>query len=148
DCATDIIGGMSRPIPSALAAMTLILTVSACSPTFDWREVRPPDAEAVLNLPCKPEFQNRKAANGAAMGLAHCKTGGFEFAFSWADVASAAEAPVAMAQMREALGRQPGVRFEVRSQGARVFQLRVQGERPLPDQVWQDFASSLKLDNR
>ena len=102
----------------------------------------------MLNLPCKPEFQNRKAANGARMGLAHCKTGGFEFAFSWAELASPADAPVAMAQMREALGRQKGTRFEVRSQGVRVYQLMAQGEKPLPEQVWQDFASSLKLDDR
>lgn len=128
--------------------MTLVLAVSACSPTFDWREVRPPEAEAVLNLPCKPEFQNRKAANGARMGLAHCKTGGFEFAFSWAELATPAEAPLAVAQMREALGRKQGVRFDVRSQGARVYQLLVQGEKPLPLQVWQDFAGSLRLGGR
>ncbi|XHS79003.1 hypothetical protein ACFJGW_03275 [Burkholderiaceae bacterium UC74_6] len=128
--------------------MTLLLAVSACSPAFDWREVRPPESDAVLNLPCKPEFQNRKAGNGARMGLAHCKTGGFEFAFSWAELASPAEAPTATAQMREALGRQKGVRFEVRSQGARVYQLRVQGEKPVPEQVWLDFASSLRLSDR
>jgi hypothetical protein len=128
--------------------MTLVLAVSACSPTFDWREIRPPESEAVLNLPCKPEFQSRKAANGARMGLAHCRTGGFEFAFSWAELATPAEAPLAVAQMRESLERQKGLRFEVRAQGSRVYQLLAQGEKPLPPQVWQDFAGSLRFTDR
>jgi hypothetical protein len=132
----------------ALIALTLTLAVSACSPAFDWREVRPPDSEAVLNLPCKAEFQNRKAPSGLRMGLAHCKTGGFEFAFSWAELSSPADAPTAMAQMREALAKQPHqatMRFDVRSQGARVYQFLVQGDKPIPQQVWQDFSSSVHL---
>ena len=43
---------MKSPSPAWLAAATL--TLAACSPALDWRQVRPDDTGVEAMFPCKP----------------------------------------------------------------------------------------------
>ena len=154
--------------------LTLALAVSACSPAFDWREVRPPDAGVQLLLPCKPTLQDRRSPAGLRMGLAHCETAGAEFAFSWAELPDPNAAGPALAEMRSALLHQLGgqasapepfvvagmtpsaeaqtqrvsgahpARLAVFTRGKRVYQLLAQGSKPIADTVWTEFARSVR----
>ncbi|MBV8503352.1 MAG: hypothetical protein JO006_16735 [Paucibacter sp.] len=156
-------------------SLILALAVGACSPAFDWRETRPPDAGVELNLPCKPSLQSRRSPTGLRMGLARCEAGGEEFALSWAELPEPAAAGSAMAQMHAALLRQLGgqpsqaepfavsgmtpspeavmqrvdgashARLAVFNRGLKVYQLVVRSDKPIADAHWNDFASSVRL---
>ncbi len=53
-----------RFAPGWLAAALCALTLAACSPRFDWREVRPPGAGFVVALPDRPHTVTREVAFG------------------------------------------------------------------------------------
>lgn len=82
-----------------------MLMLSACSPSLDWREVRPEGAGLLALFPCKPEINSRPAtaAEPSRMGLAQCKAGGLSFAIAWAELPDPALVTPALQQMREAL---------------------------------------------
>ncbi|MFZ3118274.1 MAG: hypothetical protein WA159_08145, partial [Variovorax sp.] len=48
------------------AAFVVAVALSACSPTFNWREVPVGDAGLVAMLPCKPDRATRAMPLGAA----------------------------------------------------------------------------------
>lgn len=88
------------PIPLLLA-----LALSACSPTFNWREVRLEGAPLQALLPCKPETAQRSvplAGSPTELHLMACETGGLQFALAWAEMADAAQVPLALAGWRSA----------------------------------------------
>ncbi len=86
-------------------SLLLLPLLAACTPSLDWREVRPAGAGAQLLFPCKPELNERPAtaAAPAAMGLAHCEAAGLSFSLSWAELADPTLVTPALSQMREAL---------------------------------------------
>ena len=45
-----------QPLAAAVAATSMW----ACSPSLDWREVRPLDSSVVALFPCKPSGQERR----------------------------------------------------------------------------------------
>jgi len=93
---------MFRPTAAALA---LAASAAACSPTFNWREVRPGSGTLRAMLPCKPDTGTRPAPMAGrevqiqAMG---CEAGGATFAVLSADVGEAGRAGEALAQWRQA----------------------------------------------
>ena len=80
-------------VAAALVALTAFGTV-ACSPTFDWRTVRP-EGTAVESLwPCRPAVERRNVPLAGAerpMALHACATGGVRFALAVVSVDDAAQ---------------------------------------------------------
>ena len=61
----------------------------ACTPTFDWRELRPEGSRAQLMFPCKPASQTRRlqlAGTLVEMSMFACVVDGTTFALSFADL--------------------------------------------------------------
>ena len=87
------------------------LTLAACSPALDWREVRPPDSGLQALFPCKPEHMQREIALAGApvaMGLVACTTGGATYALMHANVDDPARVTPALQQLRAAAAANVG----------------------------------------
>jgi hypothetical protein len=77
----------------------------ACSPTLDWREVRPEDSGAVAMFPCKPSTDARMVTLAGArvrMLLAACSAGEATWGLAYADMADPALVAPALAALRAA----------------------------------------------
>lgn len=83
-----------------------VLALSACSPTFNWRELRPDGTPLQALLPCKPESAERTVPLGGAPTVLHmhsCEAGGLRFALAWADAPAGAVAATSTDWQRAAL---------------------------------------------
>jgi len=90
---------------SRAAWLALLLALGACSPTFNWRELRLDGTPLQALLPCKPESAVRPAPLAGTPTELHmhsCETGGLRFAVAWADVGDATQVPTALAAWRSA----------------------------------------------
>ncbi len=88
-----------------VAALTLIALLCACSPTLDWREVRPEGSGVVAMFPCKPSNDARMVTLDGArvrMVLAACRAGDATWALAFADVADPARVAASLASLRSA----------------------------------------------
>jgi hypothetical protein len=77
------------------------LALAACSPTFNWREVRPENTRLSLLLPCKPDKLQKTVPLGGRpteLTMLGCETGGAIFALAVADVGDAAKVSDVLAQ--------------------------------------------------
>lgn len=73
----------------------------ACSPAFNWREVRPDDTALSVLLPCKPDRAQQTVPMGSrptALTLLGCDAGGAAFAVAVADLGQAGTVPAVLAQ--------------------------------------------------
>ncbi len=92
----------------AVALAALLLSVSACSPTFNWRELRVDGTPLLALMPCKPESATRPVPLGGAgaapteLHMHSCEAGGLRFAVAWADVGQPAQVAPALAAWRSA----------------------------------------------
>jgi hypothetical protein len=89
-------------LPPVFAAALVVLLL-ACSPVFNWRNVRLPGAGLKLLLPCKPDHANRTitlAGQTVEIQMAGCETGGALFAVSHADLKDKSTIPAALEQWR------------------------------------------------
>jgi hypothetical protein len=89
----------------AAGVAVLTLTLSACSPTLNWRETRPEDSGAVLLFPCKPDRFTRSVMLGGEklqMVLNSCAAGDATYALSHAQMADAAHVRPALEAMQAA----------------------------------------------
>lgn len=87
------------------AGLAALWALSACSPTFNWRELRLEGTPLQALMPCKPERATRAVPLTGAPTDLHmhsCETGGLRFAVAWADVGRTEQAPVALAAWRSA----------------------------------------------
>ncbi|MDM4767971.1 hypothetical protein [Pelomonas sp. SE-A7] len=97
------------PIKPFLPFPLLLAALAACTPSLNWREVRPEGTtDLVLMFPCKPEQETRPlvapdAPATARMGLARCETAGLGFSLSWADVPDPSQLGPSLQQMRAAV---------------------------------------------
>jgi hypothetical protein len=94
------------PVPRLLCLMlsALVLMV-ACSPTLDWREVRPAGSELKALFPCKPERVMRGlalAGTEVQFELLACRAGDLTWALASADVGAPARVGPALAALRRA----------------------------------------------
>ena len=79
-----------------LAACALV----GCTPTLDWREVRPAGTHLQLLFPCKPSAQQRQvplAGQRLPMTLHACAAGGQTWSLAMVDVADPARVTPALA---------------------------------------------------
>ena len=91
-----------RFLINAAVALTVL---TACNPTFNWRDVRPEGTRLALLLPCKPDKAQRTvpmANQQTEMNLLSCDAGGVTFAVSMADVKDAGKTGAVLAQWQSA----------------------------------------------
>ena len=87
-------------------AMSLLQV--ACSPTFNWREVRLDGGGIQTLMPCKPDSAERTVPLGpvpVVLHMASCETGGITYALAWAVLASPTDASDALQDWAAANGR-------------------------------------------
>jgi hypothetical protein len=85
--------------PVCLAAA--LLALSACNPTFNWREVRPDSTGLSLLLPCKPDKAEKTVPLGGQptqLLMLGCDAGDATFAVAVADIGDASRAEAVLAQ--------------------------------------------------
>lgn len=87
---------MIRPRPSLAAILfaALCVALAACSPRFNWREVRPDNTALSVLLPCKPDQAQRKVPLGGQpteLAMLGCDAGGATFAIAVATIAQAGQ---------------------------------------------------------
>lgn len=96
---------LSRALGGRPAAWLLLVVLSACSPTLDWREVRPEDSGAVALFPCKPTTDARMvtlAGSRVRMLLTACRAGDSTWALAHADMADPTRVTPALQALRDA----------------------------------------------
>lgn len=90
-----------RRLPSVAPILTSLFLLTACSPTFNWRELRPEGTPLKALMPCKPEIASRTvplAGVSAEMKLHSCDTGGLSFAIAWVDLGDPARVEAALTE--------------------------------------------------
>jgi hypothetical protein len=126
-----------------LAALYVIGCVAAaCSPTFNWREVRTSQGGLAAMLPCKPESGERTvpmAGRQVNLQALSCSTGGATFGLLTADVEDAARAGEVLAQWKSA------TLANLHSPSAQESAFAPPGSRKLPQSV-QVVASGQRAD--
>lgn len=88
-------------LPLTVLAATLL---AGCSPTLDWREVRPEGSGAQLMLPCKPASMARKVRLAGAevnLTLVACSAGNVTWALAFADLGDPTQVGPALAELGE-----------------------------------------------
>lgn len=76
-----------------------------CSPTFNWRDIRPDQTPLAALFPCKPDQGARVVSLGAkdvTMTMLGCDAGGATFALAYADMKDAAMTGAVLAQWKAA----------------------------------------------
>lgn len=117
--------------PCALTlALATACTLTACTPTLDWRDVRPEGTGLSVLFPCKPTGTARRlglAATTVEMTLWACSTGDVTYAVGFADVGQPLHVEPALAELAAAAARNIGS-----TEPATVAPLRVDGMTPNP----------------
>ena len=88
-----------------LLGVPIAVALTACNPTFNWRELRPEGTPLQALLPCKPETAERSVPLGGSPTVLHmhsCKAGGVTFALAWASVPNAAAVPATLSDWQRA----------------------------------------------
>lgn len=94
-------------MPRILAAALMLSmgAVTACSPTFNWREVRTDTTPLKAMLPCKPDKGAREvpmAGRNVSLEVLGCDTGGATFALLSADIGDPSRAGEVLGQWKTA----------------------------------------------
>ena len=107
--------------------------LTACSPTFNWREVRPDNTGLSALLPCKPDKAQRKVPLGGQateLAMLGCDAGGATFAISVATLSDAGQLAVVLA------GWQTATLVHIRAIGAaQMVPMKVTGAAVQPQAV-------------
>jgi len=99
----------------------------ACSPTLDWRDVRPAGSPVQLLMPCKPDSHERRlslAGQPARLALHVCSAGDQTWSLAFADVGDPARLGDVMQQFVQTAGA------NIAAAGAQASPLRVPGATP------------------
>ena len=127
----------SRPMPRpsfifALPLLALIL-LQGCSPSLNWRDVRPEGTSLALLLPCKPDKAQRTVPLGGSpteLNMLGCDASGATFAVASADIGDAAKVADVLAQWQKlTLANMKA------SPGGQVLPLKVAGASGTPPAV-------------
>ncbi|MFN5941493.1 MAG: hypothetical protein ACK44C_14225 [Polaromonas sp.] len=90
---------------SLIYAVLALAGLTACNPTFNWRDVRPEDTRLSLLMPCKPDKAQKTVPMGGqptALLLLSCDAAGVTFAVAVADVKDASLVKDALVQWQGA----------------------------------------------
>ncbi|MBC7940327.1 MAG: hypothetical protein H7Z19_11285 [Chitinophagaceae bacterium] len=109
----------------AMAGLALGSGLLGCSPTLDWRELRPDGSGALFMLPCKPTPQVRGVKLAGAtvrLSMHACTAGGQTWALAFADIVDPALVSPALVELAATaaanLGAPPGLKLPLRVAGA------------------------------
>ena len=94
-----------------VAMAMAVVALGACTPTFNWRDVRIADKGLVALLPCKADHARRSVPLGSQsveVDMSGCEAGGATFAVAHADAADAAQAEAWLQAWRRASRSQMG----------------------------------------
>lgn len=83
----------ARVFAGTLLVVTALWALGACTPTYNWRDLRPAGTPLQALMPCKPELAERTlplAGVPTQMHMHSCDTGGQTFVVGWASVAEEA----------------------------------------------------------
>ena len=86
-----------------IAVLAAVWTGAACSPTLDWRELRPEGSGIAATFPCKPDRHARAlvvGGNPLRMEMLVCSAGGTTFALAFADLDDPATVGPVLAELR------------------------------------------------
>lgn len=86
-----------------LQFLILLMGLTACSPTLDWRETAAEGSGVVAMFPCRPDRHARTvelAGSKLQMEMLVCPAGGATYALSFADVVEPAQVATALAELR------------------------------------------------
>ena len=89
------------PRLATLALAAAALTLTACSPSLNWRQVRSDAAPLTLLLPCKPDRAQKEVPLGGVpvtLSMLGCEADGVTFAVSVADIGDTTRASAVLAQ--------------------------------------------------
>lgn len=84
------------------AAALVAACAAACTPTLDWRDVRPAGSSVQLLMPCKPASHARRvqlAGSSIEMTLYACEAGGDTYAIGFADLHDPARVTTALEEL-------------------------------------------------
>lgn len=90
----------------------IVLNLAACSPQYDWREVRGPNAPYVVMLPAKPTTVSRSInldGQQVTMTMTAARVDGVTFAVGTATLPDPQHAAAALAGMKTALIKNTGI---------------------------------------
>jgi hypothetical protein len=93
-----------RRIP-IVGLLACALALAACTPTFNWREVRTEVGGLKAMMPCKPDKSERPvpmAGHQVSLQVMGCNTGGATFAILFADMGDAMRAGEVLGQWKTA----------------------------------------------
>ena len=112
-----------------VVALTVLALLCACSPTLDWREVRPEGSGVVALFPCKPSTDARMVTldgGRVRLLLTACRAGDATWALAFADTAEPSKVAPALAALRAASVANLGAAARV------TAPMRVNGMTPNP----------------
>ncbi|GAC1537993.1 MAG: hypothetical protein NVS2B4_18070 [Ramlibacter sp.] len=92
-------------MPRLAAALLIATAAAACSPIFNWREIRVESTRLKAMLPCKPDKGSRRvpmAGTDVELVVLGCDTGGATFAILHADLGDPARADEVLVQWNRA----------------------------------------------
>ncbi|MBV8379554.1 MAG: hypothetical protein JO369_02140 [Paucibacter sp.] len=115
--------------------IALLLLLAACTPSLNWRAVRPAGSHLSLTFPCKPDVAAREVA-GLHQGLAQCDADGASFVLSWSALHDSRDAADALKDMRGSVAQA----LHATVGTPRPF--AVPGMTPLPEAVQMDLAGA------
>jgi hypothetical protein len=128
-----------------LALLGCILTLSACSPALNWREVRMgPDASVKALLPCKPDQASRPialAGQNVELHMQGCEAAGMLFAVSWVSIQESGRAQEAQTQW------QAGMLSSMQARSVQALPINFKGATG-PGQAVRVMASGTKPDGQ
>lgn len=95
-----------RPIAAAAAVTLAAVTLAACSPTYNWRQLRVEGTPLQALMPCKAESAARPVPLGlptaaATLTMHSCQAGGLTFAVAWVALPDGSDAAAALDQWRQ-----------------------------------------------
>jgi hypothetical protein len=89
----------------SICGLVTLACLTACNPTFNWRDVRPDGTQLALLMPCKPDAAQKivpMAGQPTALTLLSCDAGGVTFAIAVADLKNAEKVSATLAQWQSA----------------------------------------------
>lgn len=126
---------------SVAAGLVVACASAACTPTLDWRDVRPEASGLMALFPCKPASHARRlplVGVSVEMSLFACSVGGVTYALGFADVGEPQRVGPALAELAAAAARNVG------AEGSHItLPLRIDGMTPQPQATRQVFAGRL-----
>lgn len=117
-----------------IALLLGLFGLAACTPSLNWREVKPADAQGLVALfPCKPDESTRQLAvpglpgGPVRMHVLSCEAGGMRWALSHMDAGSPQRLSQALPALDEALWRNLSAAQPAQARQEALGPARIQG---------------------